>query len=78
MANQFTMADIQAILRLHERGWRNRRIARELSIDRETVAKYIRRIDLRSKTSQSAPRLGDRGRGGSRRGRKPIPGIGFA
>ena len=42
MANQLTMADIQAILRLHERGWRNRRIARELNVDRETVAKYIR------------------------------------
>ena len=42
MANQLMMADIQAILTLHERGWRNRRIARELNIDRETVAKYIR------------------------------------
>ena len=42
MANQLTMADIQAILTLHARGWRNRRIARELNIDRETVAKYIR------------------------------------
>ncbi len=42
MANLLTMADIQAILTLHERGWRNRRIARELDIDRETVAKYLR------------------------------------
>jgi hypothetical protein len=42
MANQLTMADIQAILSLHETGWRNRRIARELNIDRETVAKYVR------------------------------------
>ena len=42
MANQLTMADIQAILTLHKRGWRNRRIARELNVDRETVAKYIR------------------------------------
>lgn len=42
MANRLTMADIQAILTLHERGWRNRRIARELGVDRETVAKYIR------------------------------------
>ena len=59
MANQLTMADIQAILTLHKRGWRNRRIARELNIDRETVAKYIRASSLRSKTSQSAHRLGD-------------------
>jgi transposase len=42
MANLLTMADIQAILGLHERGWRNRRIARALDVDRETVAKYIR------------------------------------
>jgi transposase len=42
MANQLTMADIQSILALHKKGWRNRRIARELNIDRETVAKYIR------------------------------------
>jgi hypothetical protein len=42
MANLLTMADIQAILNLHEQGWRQRRIARELHVDRETVAKYIR------------------------------------
>ena len=42
MANLLTMADIQAILGLHERGWRQRRIARELDVDRETVAKYVR------------------------------------
>jgi transposase len=42
MANRLTMADIQTILTLHQRGWRNRRIARELNIDRETVAKYLR------------------------------------
>ena len=42
MANLLTMADIQAILKLHEQGWRQRRIARELDVDRETVAKYIR------------------------------------
>ena len=42
MANHLTMADIQAILTLHQRGWRNRRIARELNVDRETVTKYIR------------------------------------
>jgi len=37
MANQLKMADVQALMALHERGWSNRRIARELSIDRETV-----------------------------------------
>jgi len=42
MANRLTMAEIQAILSLHEQEWRNRRIARELDVDRETVAKYVR------------------------------------
>jgi len=42
MANQLKMAKIEAIVGLHERGWRNRRIARELHVDRETVAKYVR------------------------------------
>jgi len=42
MANQLTMAKVQAIRALHKRAWRNRRIARELEVDRETVAKYIR------------------------------------
>lgn len=42
MANLLTMADIQAILKLHEQGWPQRRIARELTVDRATVAKYIR------------------------------------
>ncbi len=42
MANRLTMAKVQGILGLHEKGWRNRRIARELDVDRETVAKYVR------------------------------------
>jgi hypothetical protein len=42
MSNRLKMADIQAIIALHKKGWRNRRIARELGINRETVAKYIR------------------------------------
>ena len=33
MANQLRMADVQAIVALHKRGRRNRRIARELEID---------------------------------------------
>jgi hypothetical protein len=42
VANRLKMAKIQAIQTLHEQGWRNRRIARELHVDRETVAKYVR------------------------------------
>lgn len=41
MANRLKMAKIQAILELHRRGWSQRRIARELEIDRETVGRYV-------------------------------------
>ena len=57
MANQLTMADIQAILTLHDQNWSNRKIARELNVDRETVANYIRAASCVSKpaTSVEAP-----------------------
>ncbi|MFH1266457.1 MAG: IS21 family transposase [Planctomycetota bacterium] len=42
MANRLTMAKIQAILSLHEQGWPNRQIARELDVGRASVAKYVR------------------------------------
>jgi transposase len=41
MANRLKMAVINAILTLKERGWSQRRIARELGIDRETVGRYV-------------------------------------
>jgi IS30 family transposase len=41
MANQLKMAMSQALLALHARGWSQRRIARELGIDRGTVARYL-------------------------------------
>ncbi len=52
MANLLTMADIQAILGLHERGWPQRRIARELGVHRETVSRYLRASP--AKNSESA------------------------
>ena len=42
MANELKMAMVNAILTLKERGWSQRRIARELGINRETVARYVR------------------------------------
>ena len=42
MANRLKMAMIETILRLHQRGWSNRRIARELGIDRDTVSRQFR------------------------------------
>jgi transposase len=42
MANQLSVAEVQSILTLHERGWSDRRIARELGVHRETVGRYVR------------------------------------
>lgn len=42
MANKLKMAKIHAIIGLLEHGWSRRRISRELSVDRETVARYDR------------------------------------
>ena len=41
MANVLKMALIESILSLHAQRWSQRRIARELQIDRETVRKYL-------------------------------------
>jgi transposase-like protein len=43
MANQLKMAEIQAVTALLQQGWSQRRIARELGLDRETVARYAHR-----------------------------------
>src|SRR5882672_11371323 len=40
--NQLKLSQHQSILTLHKAGWSNRAIARELSLDRETVSKYLR------------------------------------
>ena len=42
MANRLKMANIHSVLMLRARGWSARRIARELGVDRETVARYLR------------------------------------
>ena len=42
MANQIKMAVIDSIYTLYDRGWSQRRIARELGLDRETVARHVR------------------------------------
>ena len=41
MANQLKVAKVLSIKTLHSRGWSQRRIARELGIDRETVARHL-------------------------------------
>src|SRR6202022_2333230 len=42
MANRLKMALIETIQSLKQRGWSQRRIARELDIDRETVARHLK------------------------------------
>ena len=57
MSNHLKVAMIDIIASLHRKGWSQRRIARELGIDRETVARYLKPVG-RAKTSQCALRLG--------------------
>src|SRR3954447_26041946 len=45
MANLLKMAIRETIRTLHRRGWSQRRIAAELGINRETVARHIARDD---------------------------------
>ena len=42
MANRLNVAKIHSIQVLHQQGWSGRRIARELGVHRETVARYVR------------------------------------
>src|SRR5688572_16464398 len=42
MANVLKMAILESILSLHAQHWSQRRIARELGVDRDTVRKYLR------------------------------------
>jgi transposase len=52
MANNLKMAIVHAVIGLLERGWSYRRIARELGVHRETVARYDRL--RRERTSKPA------------------------
>ena len=52
MANQIKMATSASIIELYVRGWSQRRIARELGLDRETVSRHIR---LNAETAVSKP-----------------------
>jgi hypothetical protein len=42
MSNLLKVAMIETILSLRQRGWSKRRIARELGVDRGTIARYLR------------------------------------
>jgi transposase len=55
MANQLKMATVDAIVSLAQAGWSQRRIARELGVDRETVARYVQARGSGSKPATNAP-----------------------
>jgi len=52
MANRLTMAKVSAILLLRRRGWSLRRIARELDVHRDTVARYVHEDEGQAKPAK--------------------------
>jgi transposase len=52
MMNGLKMAMIETILSLHRGGWSNRRIARELGVDRDAVSRHIRQALTNSKAAK--------------------------
>jgi Helix-turn-helix domain len=55
MANLLKMAIRETIRTLHCRGWSQRRIADELGINRETVARHLRLADPPPKPANAPP-----------------------
>jgi transposase len=53
MANQLKVAMIDMILSLHRRGWSQRRIASELELNRETVARYLKQAETAPKPANA-------------------------
>src|SRR6185312_15935827 len=53
MSTLLKMAVSESIRTLHRRGWSQRRIADELGINRETVARYLRLAKLASKPANA-------------------------
>ncbi len=54
MSNHLEMAMIRAVMILKEQGWSNRRIARELGIDRATV-RHLRPANSKPANNPSPP-----------------------
>ncbi len=58
MSNQLNMSKIQSILALRQQGWPFTRIAKELGVHRETVARYVRQHSkpTQAPTGSGAPK----------------------
>jgi transposase len=70
MANLLKMAISESIRTLHARRWSQRRIADELGINRETVARHLRQAELRSKPAK-APTGSEEGQSASKPAKAP-------
>ena len=75
MPNLLKVAMIETILSLRQRGWSKRRIARELGIDRETVARHLRLAESSSKPA-NAPLGSDETAGHSNPANAPLGSTG--
>ena len=71
MAHLLKVVMVETILSLHARRWSVRRIARELGIDRETVARHIRLAASDSKPA-NAPLGSDEGAGDPKPANAPL------
>src|ERR1017187_2325779 len=55
MSNRLKVAMIDLVLSLHRKGWSQRRIATELEINRETVARYLKQARPAPKPANAPP-----------------------
>jgi len=67
MANRLKMAQQKAIEVLYGKGWSQRRIARELGVNRETVGRYVRQSEQECRAAEdSKPAISITGSEGSK------------
>jgi len=59
MSNHLQMALVETILSLHERGWSQRRIVKELGINREMVSRYLESATGEPKPANAPSGSGD-------------------
>ena len=81
MANHLKVAKVLSIEALHAQGWSQRRIARELGINRETVARHLKKNSKPAKAptgsdavgADSKPAISEKAPTAAQEGRQNIP-----